>query len=385
MSEILDINKTVVFKTPFDNNTENVIVRTGNITTDNFSLLHSILFATSYEYTCLHKEHKTEYVNELFSKIFDEKLYKLQLNELVSQFYSYIIKPNSNINQANLDLFKEIIDTHKIDTLRVIIELITYEDFKNNIFIHTCNKNDTFHTHIVDKTITYFNSLSILNHVKKEKRTRLENIIKDILDQLLSACEKNMSNIKQNFLDIKNIDSDVLSKLTQLFNINLFIIDYRSRVPIMKEIIDKSLDYVIVINVNTNIYQTLGILHGKKIQRVFNIQNKIINNLITFENNKGGKHYKSSPSDRHKSSPSDRHKSSPSNRHKSSPSNRHKSSPSDRHKSSPSDRHKSSPSDRHKSSPSDRDKSSPSDRDKSSPSDRHKSSPSEILRNLYYH
>ena len=274
----LEVNKTVVFATPISEKNK-CLVRTGTINTDGSSLLHSILLSYSKDYFYMDNKNRIKFLNKLKVNIFNkEKFDKNNFEKFKNKFFKVFEKFYNYINMKEEIKEEKIVNniiTHELHD--IICELIPLEDFKN---ISLVKKEDQTFFEIE----SYLNNLDILNYIDKEKSNFIKKNIKEIVNNVIVEIEKEEYN---NYLCtiFKDIDIDVIDQISKCLKINIYFIDYKTRVPFLFDTKQsfKNNKSVIILKLE-NSYENIGLLlEENKVQREFKLEkDEIIKKINTF-------------------------------------------------------------------------------------------------------
>lgn len=275
---VLEVNKTVVFTTPISEKNK-CLVRTGTINNDSSSLLHSVLLAYSKDYFYMDNKNRIKFLNKLKLNIFNKQTFdKNNFEKFKNKFFKvFEVFYNYMITKEEIKEEKIVNNIVKHELHDIICELIPIEDFKNISFI---KKDDQTFFEIE----SYLNNLDILNYIEKEKSIFIKKNIKEIVNNVILEIEKEEYN---NYLDriFKQIDIDVINQISKCLKINIYFIDYKTRLPFLFDSKQtfKNNKSVIILKLENN-YENIGLLlEENKVQREFKLdKDEIIKKINTF-------------------------------------------------------------------------------------------------------
>jgi|688.fasta_scaffold255297_2 hypothetical protein len=229
-------------------------------------------------------------------------IYKDYIEQTFAELYRKIILPNSNDYQTYLlslsyktqDIFKEIIHNDKTFNLfNLFIEFIPFK-YIGLSFEESMNDDDeqTIESYIDDIILYIQQYLLEHNEIKYMNNKRKDFIISNFINifkNMLLLCKNkvyNTYNLNNN--NTKTIlDNDFINKTMDYFNVNIYFIDYKTKLP-SNRIIEYTENYKksIVLLDFQNHFETIGILDKNSyIIREFLNSHKLIdyinNNLIT--------------------------------------------------------------------------------------------------------
>lgn len=303
---ILPVNKTVVFYSPLEG--KDVLVRTGTIG-DGSCLVHSILQACSNEYVIMNLEERRDYVKKIRSSLAEkisknswEKLsdgiiakiaFQEKVNYLFSKFLKYISDSN-HISSSIKKIIKNIIvEKDDLEAYKLLFELVSLEDMEKKVLPESYkNCEDKILSEsisiILKSSKKYYKKLfeGIDELDKSQKQffiNKFETVIKEVLEQASEICyNEYIHNLKTSSVDIDTFSIDLIS---DYFDIDIYFIDSKTRMPYMNSSKNniKKRTSVIVMWVNECHYEIIGkLLSGNRIQRQFEFDDSIIQCLYTF-------------------------------------------------------------------------------------------------------
>ena len=304
--KMLPVNKTVVFKSPLERD-EDVLCRTGTIA-EGSCFFHSLLQAICKEYQTMNTENKLKFVERLRKKIssnFSEKdwekisggmLSKISYQEEVyknfNDIYYYFNKDKIKHSKTK-ELLKKILKKHSKEDYKLITELIPLKVIENNILpvsyqsgenevIEECNEI------IVKNTVEYVYSRPEFKNIPDSKSDYIINVIISMFLEILQFSKsiaykeyiKNMKNCNE------DVDSFILSTLSDTFNRDIYFIDGETRMPYNNASTAENLKgrkSVIILWVSRNHYEIVGrLLPNNIVQREFKHDDPLIEKMYTF-------------------------------------------------------------------------------------------------------
>ena len=304
--KMLPVNKTVVFKTPVEND-EDVLCRTGTIA-EGSCFYHSILQAMSKEYQNMSIKDKMKFVSKLRKKISgkisesdwedisDGIIAKVNFQENVLKYFTdvYLYFKRDKIKHRNSKKILEIIlKKHSKDDFLFITELVPLEDLEQKIlplsYSESENENiDQSKEMIVKNSVNYLLNRPEFKYVDDNKSDHLIRILIDIFTVILDiskqvSYEEYVESLKDSSTDV---DTFTLSVLSDKFNRDIYFIDGNTRIPYNNASTTANLKgrkSIIVLWVGNNHYEIVGrLLPNNVVQREFKHDDKLIQKIYTF-------------------------------------------------------------------------------------------------------
>jgi hypothetical protein len=304
--KMLPVNKTVVFKTPVEND-EDVLCRTGTIA-EGSCFYHSVLQAMSKEYQSMNVRDKMKFVSKLRKKISskisesdwedisDGIIAKVSFQENVLKYFTdvYLYLVRDKIKHKNSKKILEIILKKQTrDDLLFITELVPLEELEQNILplSYTESENENIYQSkemIIKNSVNYLLNRPEFKYVDDNKSDHLIRILIDMFTVILDICkqvsyEEYIDSLKDTSTDV---DSFTLSVLSDKFNRDIYFIDGNTRIPYNNASTTANLKgrkSIIVLWIGNNHYEIVGrLLPNNVVQREFKHDDKLIQKIYTF-------------------------------------------------------------------------------------------------------
>lgn len=289
-------SRTLVFYSPVEG--DDVFVRSGMIKKTNDTFLHSIFYSYLENFKEFDNNKKNEIVNNFKLSILKPMLIesykenyflKKMCKKIVSNLkIVYMNKFNENNNSEIINYLYSYIDKKMCN---LIIELISYKDFCNEIILKSLvkfkdNNFELFCKEIYNSILNYVTNIEKLkkSNINKKKKFvyEVQNLIRHIINYIYNI-EINEYFSKYEDDNVNNNDY-YLQMICKKLKRNIFIIDQKTRMP-YKILENHKLIYnknIIVLKLIDS-FEIIGkLLEKNKIQRDFNNNNLIIKKIKNF-------------------------------------------------------------------------------------------------------
>lgn len=289
--EKLKTDQTVVFQTPFDEETS-VYVRTGITKTNSF--LHCVLSTKFSDYLFMKKPHRKilaeKTMNELLKLNKEDWIIK-DSNEFKKFCAIYMIGIKSNIDEKSIDSpqLNQVVLDNLIISKEVCKLFFTIVDI-NNIF-KTINNltlaNQDFKVKFKSLITNTFDSCSELKMIKSDKSDYILKQLNNFIDIFLETIEKLVYSDFLNSNQVETISFHNEPSIADHFKYNIFVLDSMTGLPLLSEYklnTDYDSSIVLVKFQDKNTYEIVGeMLPGYITVRVFendcNLVKKIIKDI----------------------------------------------------------------------------------------------------------
>lgn len=304
--KMLPVNKTVVFKTPLENE-EEVLCRTGTVA-EGSCFFHSLLQAISKEYQTMDIDNKMKFVSKLRNKIaskFNEEnwenindgiLSKITFQEKViknfNDVYLYFSK-NKIKHKRTKEILKTILDKYDYDNNNIITELVNLEMLESNILPKSYDESENLK---IEETIELVIKNSVDYLLKRPEFKNLEEektdfLIKVLIDMFISILRSSKDDAFNEYVEkMRNPNEDVdtytLSEISDKFNRDIYFINGNTKLPYNNFSTTSTLKKrksIIIIWVGGNHYEIIGrLLPDNIVQREFKPTDVLIDKMYTF-------------------------------------------------------------------------------------------------------
>ena len=263
----MSVNKTKIFFSGIEG--RHTLVRTGTL--DDNSLYHSILHATSKKYVS-----STEKTRKKICKKFMKLISKNNSRD-ISEIFLKILE---NIYQDNFEGVTEKRIKNKLlctpesqQTYKVLFELLTIQDFKNNIVNPGCDKK------------------SILENQAKILKEKLKSVGLDKKRQ--EGCIKKFDDLSESIIDnisesdMTEINSQTLKLISKKIDRDIYFIDSVTRFPFSLEgktpLTENNEKMSVILLRIGNKYEVIGrLLKDNRIQREFYSDDEMIKRIRSY-------------------------------------------------------------------------------------------------------
>lgn len=293
-----------IFWTPIQEE-DKEIIRTGTIG-EGSCFFHSILTACSEEYNNKSINEKMSYVKDVRQKIAEkvtketwEKVgngtiskvfFQENLLFILTDFYSYI--ETNNIKRTRSKRLIEYLSEDNIEFYKILIKLLPLKILEEEILPKAYNKSislsiDENCLEIISSTIEYIKSMKNYNIINPNKKEYLIKNVKKWLTVILAETEE--ISYKNYVKNISNpsytIGIDMMEFISDFFNRDIFIIDSNTRLPYVSLFSENNIKRrksIVILWVNSNHYEILGVKTKNQIKRNFSHNNIFIDKIYSF-------------------------------------------------------------------------------------------------------
>lgn len=303
----LPVNKTVVFKSPIEDEDDDVLVRTGVIS-DSSSFFHSIMHAYSKEYSSMDEKGMVKLVRRLRSSLagkidrksweeMDEGLiakipFQENVSDIILNCYRFLTDDQKARGASTHRVIKTLVkdDESILESYKLITKLIPYKTFENNILQNVYRKNEKQKiSDLCDEIIFEINYyLKTKKYILQENFLFLSDITNKFIEVVLQEAQdesfKNYVEGSNNLTDC--INTYTVNIVSKRFNRDIYFLDGKHRLPYNNS---SSTDHIkgrksiILIWLGGDKYEVVGrLLPGNRIQRDFDHDDIIIEKLYTF-------------------------------------------------------------------------------------------------------
>lgn len=293
-----------IFWTPIQEE-DKEIIRTGTIG-EGSCFFHSILTACSEEYNNKSINEKMSYVKDVREKIAEkvtketwEKVgngtiskvfFQENLLFILTDFYSYI--ETNNIKRTRSKRLIEYLSEDNLEFYRILIKLLPLKILEEEILPKAYNKSISLSIgenclEIISSTIEYIKSMKNYNIINPNKKEYLIKNVKKWLTVILAETEE--ISYKKYVKNISNpsytIGLDMMEFISDFFNRDIFIIDSNTRLPYVSLFSENNIKRrksIVILWVNSNHYEILGVKTKNQIKRNFSHNNIFIDKIYSF-------------------------------------------------------------------------------------------------------
>lgn len=271
-------NRSITFYSPLECSEEQ-LVRTGTLGTP----IHAILQCYDQIYIQKNMTEREAYVDNILKNFSDKDLWKNSeeysenmkyiTQEIFSELYNFFSDTKNVVSKSEGGkpedkLVKKVIKKAKItdnfDVYKIISELIPLE-----------NMCDT------ENVINFLENTQEMGQLSERKATGIKNKVNGLLKTVCSVAEKYCyKKFKENTV---NDDEENLPMFSEHFNLDIYVIDNKNRVPIFSEGTGKRKKSIILMKIDDEHYETVGrLLTGRKIQREYTSNDPLILKIKMF-------------------------------------------------------------------------------------------------------
>jgi hypothetical protein len=308
---IVPINKTFVFYSPMESpKGKEVLVRTGTIS-DGSCFFHALLHAYSKDYVSMSYNGRKKFVSRLRASLarkMDKSRWeglsngliaKISFQENVSdalnEFYRFISRSKSGRTRLVRKLIRKVVIKEKdIDPLKIIMEMISLQDFEKTILPEAYEKTEDKSIDVIKKEI-----------VKESMRFCIKKLekIEGISDKEIGHYVLKLQNFTENLVNVSEneaykeyieslhdssmeIDSYMIKLISNKFDRDIYFLDSRTRMPYKEDETKENIKgrtSVIVMWTGGCHYEIVGrLLRGDRVQREFDSKDPLIKRFYTF-------------------------------------------------------------------------------------------------------
>jgi len=294
---ILPANDTRVFHCTIEGN--NCLVRTGTVNDKILSFFNSILLACSKNLKNLRLDERENLCKKVRDNIFVKitknqwknngiNLYKTILETTLKDFYNFI-NTNKTINNVSIKkIGKQIITSKKqFDLFKIITDILPYSVILDD---NNSENIEEFKTKVFSNLKKYLNTLEVFDELAEEQTEHIIKNISEFVKLILNEVE--YVSFKTYEYDIKDINNIVVDTVSNYFNINIYFLNSKTRLPYIINNFEnfKHVNSVIILNIDNKKYEIVGVLkHGNNINRNFISNDKLIlkiNSIVNYDPSK---------------------------------------------------------------------------------------------------
>ena len=265
-----EYNRTTIFYCPFEDN--NCLTRTGTADGGITSFFNSVLHSCSRTFKTLGDAERKkltdnlqgEIANRIKGRVWVTKslhTFRDTILDIIRKFYHFVENGALNHETSSASkLVRELLKTNKETRLySIIIELLPYEQIENidKSCVHLTI--DNYRKNFVSSVEEYIRAHEVMTNLPVENREVIQTAVRAFLG-LANEESKRVTFDKYEYV-IKHIDEDVTKATAQYFNVNIYFINGKTRLPyVVGELKSmNALESIVLLNVDGD-YEPVGVL-----------------------------------------------------------------------------------------------------------------------------
>jgi hypothetical protein len=298
MLKTLPVNKTVVLFSPVEG--DDVLTRTG--VSNNSSLYHSILYATSSEYVRMDEKGRDHFVKKLKLSLKDclsiedwsaikgsTRQFLTKLHFILLNFYRFVQEDPKAKGKSTRKVVKQLVSgkADKMEYYNLLSQLIPFTFFETKILKDSLRSKQSLEEIKKDilKTCTkYYNSIDEIKYLEEDKAEFFLKLLLDMLNTIFKEAEYSAHKLFVTTLaESTKVSFLLIHLLSQKLQRDIYIIDSSSRMPINDPELIQKRRSIVLLSHDHNYFEVVGKLHtGNKVQRDFSPEEMFISKFYTF-------------------------------------------------------------------------------------------------------